>query len=199
MPDWARRGIQQHRKGVGRAFNPVFPADIEGEEKARLVRAALGVNILKANYTRSRRRASLPIQPYRPETPTIPSQDIIPITSFLSPSVPFSSSCMFPSLMELVSTHISSHPFQVKRLRPESVLPTRGTPGSAGYDLYAAVEVKIPPRGQKRVPTGLAFTTPILTYGNVQDRSGNAAKLFLRTGAGVIDTYYTGRGTRITH
>ena len=100
---------------------------------------------------------------------------------------------MFSSLMELVSTHISYHPFQVKRLRPESVLPTRGTPGSAGYDLYAAVQVKIPPRGQKRVPTGLAFTTPILTYGNVQDRSGNAAKLFLRTGAGVIDTDYTGK------
>ena len=94
--------------------------------------------------------------------------------------------------MELVSTHISSHPFQVTRLRPESALPTRGTPGSAGYDLAAAVEVKIPPRGQKRVPTGLAFTTPILTYGKVQDRSGNAAKLFLETGAGVVDTYYTG-------
>ena len=192
VPDWARRGIQQHRKGVRRAVNPVFPADIDGEEHARLIRAALGVNSLKANYTRSKRRASLPIQQYRPETPTIPSQDIIPITSSLSPSVPFSSSCMFPSLMELVSTHISSHPFQVKRLRPESVLPTRGTPGSAGYDLYAAVEVEIPPRGQKRVPTGLAFTTPILTYGKVQDRSGNAAKLFLRTKAGVIDTDYTG-------
>ena len=42
------------------------------------------------------------------------------------------------------------------------------------------------------MPTGLAFTTPIFTYGNVQDRSGNAAKLFLRTGTGVIDTDYTG-------
>ena len=106
VPDWARRGIQQQRKGVRRAANPVFPAHIGGEERARLVREALGVNSLKANYTRSKRRASLPIQPYRPETPTVPRQDTIPITSSLSPSVRFSSSCMFPSLMELVSTHI---------------------------------------------------------------------------------------------
>ena len=61
VPDWARRGIQQHRKGVRRAVNPVFPADIDGEEQTRLVCAALGVNSLKANYTRSKRRASLPI------------------------------------------------------------------------------------------------------------------------------------------
>ena len=192
VPDWARRGIQQHRKGVRRAVNPVVPADVDGEEQARLVREALRVNSRKANYTLSKRRASLPVQPYRPETPTVPSQDTLPITSSLSPSVPFSSSYMFPSLMELVPTHISSRPFQVKRLRPEFVLRTRGTPGSAGYDLYAAVEVKIPPRGEKRVPTGLAFTTPILTYGKVQDRSGNTAKLFLRTRAEVIDTDYTG-------
>ena len=146
VPDWARRGIQQHRKGVRRAVHPIFPADIDVGEQARLVHEALGVNSLKANYTRSKRRSSLPIQPYRPETPTVPSQDTIPITSSLSPSVPFSSSCMFPSLMELVSTHISSHPFHVKRLRPESILPTGGTPGSAGYGLYAAVKVEISPR-----------------------------------------------------
>ena len=65
VPDWARRGNQQHRKGVRRAVIPVFPADVEGEEEARLVREALGVNSLKANYTRSKRRASLPIQQYR--------------------------------------------------------------------------------------------------------------------------------------
>ena len=99
---------------------------------------------------------------------------------------------MFPSLTELVSTHLLSNRFKVKRLRPESILPTRGTPGSAGYDLYAAVEVLIPPKGQVRVPTGLSFTTPVFTYGKIQDRSGNAAKLFIRTAAGVIDHDYTG-------
>ena len=137
VPDWARTGIQQHRKRVRRAVNPELPADVDREGQARLGCEALGVNRLKANYTRSKRRASLPIQPYPQETPTVPSQDIIPITSSLSPSVPFSSSCMFPSLMELVSTHISSHPFQVKRLRPESVLlqghwsqPDQAAPGA---------------------------------------------------------------------
>ena len=44
----------------------------------------------------------------------------------------------------------------------------------------------------QRVPTGLVFTTPALTYSKIQDRSGNASKLALRVVAGVIDHDYTG-------
>ena len=99
---------------------------------------------------------------------------------------------MFPSLTELVITNLLYNCFKAKRLRPESILPTRGTAGSARYDLYATVEVFIPPKGQVRVPTGVSFTTPVFTYGKVQDGSGNAAKFFLRTAAGVIDHNHTG-------
>ena len=31
VPDWACRGIQQHRKGLQRAVHPVSPADVEGD------------------------------------------------------------------------------------------------------------------------------------------------------------------------
>ena len=68
-------------------------------------------------------------------------------TSLLSslPTTPLA--CMLPSLTEVVSTHLLSNRSKVKRLGPESILPIGVTPGSAGYELYAAIEVFIPPEG----------------------------------------------------
>ena len=156
--------------------------------------------------TRRPRRPSSPIPPSATESPA-DQQSFGPAMAALSsgsagqevslqPSSPLSSplspQCMSPTLVELIQAHISSNPLQVKQVRPESILPTKGTPGSAGYDLYAAADTLILSGGQQRVPTGLAFTTPALTYGKIQDRSGNASKLALRVGAGVIDHDYTG-------
>ena len=156
--------------------------------------------------TRRPRRPSIPIPPSATESPAdqqsfgpataAPSSESARQEVSLPPSPPLPSPlsppCMSPTLVELIQAHISSNPLQVKQVRSESILPSRVTPGSAGYDLYAAADILIPSRGQQRVPTGLAFTTPALTYGKIQDRSGNRSRLALRVGAGVIDHDYMG-------
>ncbi len=47
---------------------------------------------------------------------------------------------------------------QIQRLRPYATIPTQATAGSAGYDLYAALEapVSIPVGEIVRIPTGIA-------------------------------------------
>lgn len=80
----------------------------------------------------------------------------------------------------------------VKRLVPEAKLPTRATPGSAGYDLYATETVQIAPFGYRAVATGISIVLPEGTYGRVAPRSGLAAKQGIDVLAGVIDPDYTG-------
>ena len=142
-----------------------------------------------------RRQRSLADQSFGPAT-AAPSSESAGQEVSLPPSIPLSSPlsppCMSPTLVELIQAHIFSNPLQVKQVRPESILPTKGTPGSAGYNLYAAADILIPSGGQQRVPTGLAFASPVLSYGKIQDTSGNASKSALRVGAGVIDHDYMG-------
>ena len=47
---------------------------------------------------------------------------------------------------------------QIQQLRPYATIPTQATAGSAGYDLYAALEapVSIPVGEIVRIPTGIA-------------------------------------------
>ena len=80
----------------------------------------------------------------------------------------------------------------VSRLTDDAKLPTKGTPLSAGYDLYASEDVKIPPFSKKMVSTGLAMTVPEGTYGRVAPRSGLAHKNSIDVLAGIIDRDYTG-------
>ncbi|KAL1919456.1 uncharacterized protein VTP21DRAFT_2149 [Calcarisporiella thermophila] len=80
----------------------------------------------------------------------------------------------------------------VKRLSDKAKLPTRGSPFSAGYDLYSAADITIPARGKALIPTDLSIAVPSGTYGRVAPRSGLALKHFLDTGAGVIDADYRG-------
>ena len=48
-----------------------------------------------------------------------------------------------------------SPPLLIKKVSPTARTPTRGSPFSAGYDLYASEASKIPPRGRGLVGTGL--------------------------------------------
>lgn len=80
----------------------------------------------------------------------------------------------------------------VKRLSENATIPTRGTPLSAGYDLYSAVETVVPAKGKAIVPTDLSIAVPEGCYGRVAPRSGLAVKHFLDCGAGVIDADYRG-------
>ncbi|CDZ98483.1 dutp pyrophosphatase [Phaffia rhodozyma] len=80
----------------------------------------------------------------------------------------------------------------IKRLSPKATLPTRGSPFSAGLDLYSAQANVIPARGKALIDTQLSLAIPLGTYGRVAPRSGLAAKHSIETGAGVVDSDYRG-------
>ncbi|KAF7313563.1 dUTPase domain-containing protein [Mycena chlorophos] len=80
----------------------------------------------------------------------------------------------------------------IKRLSEKAKLPTRGSPLSAGYDLYSAEKKTIPAHGKALVDTQLSIAVPAGTYGRVAPRSGLASKFMIDTGAGVIDADYRG-------
>jgi len=85
------------------------------------------------------------------------------------------------------------HPIEWKKTHPEAIIPTRGTPNSAGWDLYALCNVDITEgEGSVIVPTGIAVQLPLGTYGRIAMRSGLSVKEHLAVSAGVIDNDYTG-------
>ncbi|KAH0834805.1 dUTPase-like protein, partial [Lanmaoa asiatica] len=80
----------------------------------------------------------------------------------------------------------------VVRTKKEIPLPVRGSPGAAGYDLYAAEDTVVPAHGHALISTGLSMKIPPGHYGRVAPRSGLAVKKKLTTGAGVIDSDFRG-------
>jgi hypothetical protein len=58
-------------------------------------------------------------------------------------------------------------PLPCRRLCDQACLLTRGTPESAGLDLYAATEQVIQPGAQAQIKTGLALALPKGTYGRI--------------------------------
>jgi dUTP pyrophosphatase len=82
--------------------------------------------------------------------------------------------------------------FQIKRLVPHAIIPKRATEGSAGLDVSASEDMVIPARKWAAVPTGLAMSVPKDCYVRVAPRSGLAFKNGIQTGAGVVDSDYSG-------
>lgn len=80
----------------------------------------------------------------------------------------------------------------VKLYSQHATVPVRATKGSAGYDLFSAVDVVIPSRGRILVDTDIGVVIPIGAYGQIASRSGLALKHGLDVGAGVIDGDYRG-------
>ncbi|XP_039040782.1 deoxyuridine 5'-triphosphate nucleotidohydrolase-like [Hibiscus syriacus] len=81
---------------------------------------------------------------------------------------------------------------RVKKLSKKAVLPSRGSPLAAGYDLSSAIDTKVPARGKALVATDLSISIPEETYARVAPRSGLAWKHSTDVGAGVIDADYRG-------
>ena len=83
-----------------------------------------------------------------------------------------------------------------RKLSPMASDPTKGTAGSAGYDLSACIteDIKIPPHAVVKIGTGLSIEPPKGTFGAVFPRSGLATKegLRLANSVGVIDEDYRG-------
>ena len=81
---------------------------------------------------------------------------------------------------------------QVKLLRGNAVLPSRGSAGAVGDDLCAASNCIIPSWSKGTIDTGLAMSLPPSTYARIAPRSGLAIRNFIDVGAGVIDSDYRG-------
>lgn len=85
---------------------------------------------------------------------------------------------------------------RVKKLHPAAKLPTYGSEGAVGADLYACLEeaVTIQPGEVYWVPTGIALEVPAGCAGLVYARSSLGAKRGLAPAnkVGVIDPDYRG-------
>lgn len=85
---------------------------------------------------------------------------------------------------------------RVKKLSPKAILPTYGSAGAAGADLYACLDemVTIQPGETAWIPTGLALEVPKGCAGLIYARSSLGVKRGLAPAnkVGVIDSDYRG-------
>jgi dUTP pyrophosphatase len=83
---------------------------------------------------------------------------------------------------------------KIKRLDSGIGLPEQATSRSAGFDLAAAADVEIPPRGIRLVGTGLVISVPDGYFLGIFARSSTPLKrgLMVANGVGVIDADYCG-------
>ena len=82
---------------------------------------------------------------------------------------------------------------KIRRRNEEAIIPTKGTTGAAGYDLYAAQDFPLIAPGQRCViDTGLEMEIPVGVVGMIKSRSGLAIKSSIDVAAGVIDSDYRG-------
>ena len=80
----------------------------------------------------------------------------------------------------------------VQKINESATIPTQGSKGAAGYDLYPAESGSVPARGQLLVHTKLKISFPPGVYGRIASRSGLSLIHNIEVGAGVIDSDYQG-------
>lgn len=78
------------------------------------------------------------------------------------------------------------------KLSKDAQMPTYGTSGAAGADLYAATSVTIPSGGRCLIPTGVSVEIPEGHFCYVMGRSGNTIKKGLHVALGLVDEDYRG-------
>ena len=79
------------------------------------------------------------------------------------------------------------------KLHPENAkVPTKGSPGAAGYDLYACQSYRLFDGAMGVIHTGVSMAIPPGWYGRVAPRSGLAFNHQIDVFAGVIDSDYRG-------
>ena len=95
------------------------------------------------------------------------------------------------SAHEVTPYYNGPYNLRVKRIDPRAKLPTRGTDGAAGLDLYALEDVVLTPGRVHRVRTGVAIEVPRGYEGQVRPRSGLTSRgVFVELGT--IDSDYRG-------
>lgn len=83
---------------------------------------------------------------------------------------------------------------KIQKLFLDATIPTRGSPESAGLDLYSREAVTILPHGIVLISTGLAFELPVGYEGQIRPRSGLAFKagVTVLNAPGTLDSDYRG-------
>ena len=85
---------------------------------------------------------------------------------------------------------------QIRRLRPDAIVPRYQTADAAGMDLHAALDqpMQVAPGAVVSVPTGLAMAIPRGFEGQVRPRSGLAIKhaVTLINAPGTLDADFRG-------
>jgi dUTP pyrophosphatase len=81
---------------------------------------------------------------------------------------------------------------KIRRRHEEAILPTKGTTGAAGYDLYTPTDFSIGPGDRSVIDLGIEMEIPSGVVGVIKSRSGLASRLSCDVGAGVIDSDYRG-------
>lgn len=91
----------------------------------------------------------------------------------------------------------------VKKVRDNAMLPSYGSAGAAGADLYACLDqpITIVPGADAWIPTGIAMEVPQGCAGLIYARSGLACKRGLAPAnkVGVVDSDYRGEVVVVLH
>lgn len=83
-------------------------------------------------------------------------------------------------------------PINVKLLNEDAKMPTKAHDSDAGWDLYAAEDMKIPNGMRKTIKTGVSIAIPDGYSGLIWPRSGLSVKFGVDVLAGVVDAGYRG-------
>lgn len=81
---------------------------------------------------------------------------------------------------------------KIKKLSPDTVIPTYAYQDDAGMDLYSTEDIEIPPGSRAKVGTGIAVELPVGYASLIWDKSGVSLKKGLKSLGGVIDSGYRG-------
>ena len=80
-----------------------------------------------------------------------------------------------------------------QKLSPDARMPFNANYGDAGSDIFALVDLEIPPHSVASVPTGLAVEIPYGYVGYINPRSSMAMKgIGILNAPGTIDSGYRG-------
>lgn len=88
---------------------------------------------------------------------------------------------------------------EVSFTHPGAKLPCVKTNGSAGFDLYSIEDGIVEGRARALVKTGVVISIPTGYCGQIWSRSGLSVKYGIETGAGIIDSDYTGELGVVLH
>ena len=92
----------------------------------------------------------------------------------------------------LTSLEEVSPEIKVKKLDKNAKLPARAHDTDAGLDIFALEDFEIDPLERKRVKTGIAMAIPDGYDGEIEEKSGIAAKKGIIRLGGVVDSSYRG-------